>query len=157
MLDSSWRYVFILSESSSSIGRRTGFIILCDEEQLRKLQVNKLLLENRRRSRVKYHTSLKLRDLSVSLNIKVHSIDPKNIPKSWNQQLIFHRLIDSAAGTNTYQTAARAGTLPPCRSPPASGERASGWRGGGRVGFGRRPGRSRRRSFRRPSGCGRRT
>ena len=57
---------------------------------------------------------------------------------------------------STYQTAARAETLRPCRFPPAFGERLSGWRGGVRGGCGRRPGSIRPRSFHRPSRCGRR-
>lgn len=54
------------------------------------------------------------------------------------------------------RTAARAGTVLPCRSPPASGAQRAGWRAAGRGGSWRRPGRSRPRSCRPPSACGRR-
>ena len=54
------------------------------------------------------------------------------------------------------RTAGRAGTLRPCRCPPASDGRRAGWLVAGHGGSWRRWGRSRPRSCRPPSGCGRR-
>lgn len=55
----------------------------------------------------------------------------------------------------TYRTAAQAGTVRPCRFPPASGGPLSGWQGGGHGGCGKRLEHSHPRRFRHPSGCGR--
>lgn len=53
-------------------------------------------------------------------------------------------------------TAGRAETVQPCRSRPVSGGPCAGLQEGGPWGSGRTPGRSRPRSCRHPSGCGRR-
>lgn len=83
-------------------------------------------------------------------------------PPSWFQGLLtapdrLHALLlCSLFLLSRLQTAAPAGTLPPGRCPPVSGGRCAGWRVGGRGGSWRRWGRSRPRSCRLPSGCGRR-
>lgn len=54
------------------------------------------------------------------------------------------------------QTAGRAGTVRPCRYPPASDAPRAEWRGAGHGGSWRRSGRSHLRSCHLLSGCGRR-